>query len=196
MYKVILFLAPVDLYFFLQVISRNMTGVWLASTAWAVHSSIVTLPGIQSIGTVLGFTDMTRPISLLSPYVQQLFTKMEQERLQMNQQPNPDVSPLENPCPGCWSLSPANVSIVETELVRRTAFSVYSAVYSVAQALHNMLGCDANGCARHPGNEKIYSWQVLFQFTACHSQNSTKKKNTSLWCFFVHSCCPGYRRFL
>lgn len=138
-----------------------MTGVWLASTSWAVHSSIVTLPGIQTIGTVLGFTDMTQPLSLLSPYVQQLFSKIQQERSQMKiQQPNPDVSPLENPCPGCWSLSPANVSIVETELVRRTAFSVYSAVYSVAQALHNMLDCNSNGCARHPKTQNIYPWQV------------------------------------
>ncbi|XP_053098415.1 taste receptor type 1 member 3 [Pangasianodon hypophthalmus] len=148
--------------FFKEVIRRNMTGVWLASTAWAVYSSIVTLPGIQTIGTVLGFTDMTQPIDLLSPYVKELFKKMEQERVQMQiTLPDPDVSPLENPCPGCWNLSPANVSIVETELVRRTAFSVYSAVYSVAQALHDMLGCDITGCARHPKTENIYPWQLL-----------------------------------
>ncbi|KAI5093266.1 taste receptor type 1 member 3 precursor [Silurus meridionalis] len=154
--------ASASAAFFTEVIRRNMTGVWLASTAWAVHSSIVTLPGIKTIGTVLGFTDMTRPIDLLSPYVQQLFTKMEQERFQMQiTPPNPDVSPLENPCPACWSLSPSNVSIVQTELVRRTAFSVYTAVYSVAQALHNMLGCNANRCTRHPNNENIYPWQLL-----------------------------------
>ncbi|KAF4093778.1 hypothetical protein AMELA_G00006070 [Ameiurus melas] len=148
--------------FFKEVIRRNMTGVWLASTGWAVHSSIVTLPGIETIGTVLGFTAMTQPISLLTPYVQELFTKMAQQRLQMQiTQPDPDVSPLENPCPGCWNLSPANVSIVETELVRRSAFSVYTAVYSVAQALHNMLNCSATGCARDPKAENIYPWQLL-----------------------------------
>lgn len=194
MIRVITFLAPVDLYFFLQVIRRNMTGVWLASTVWAVHSSIVTLPGIQTIGTVLGFTDMTQPIDLLSPYVQQLFTKMEQERLQMQiTQPHPDVSPLENPCPSCWSLSPANLSIVETELVRRTAFSVYSAVHSVAQALHNMLGCDATTCARHPETENIYPWQVGIYFNP--HLYSTQKISTDS-CFFVHSCCRGYRTSL
>ncbi|XP_060714745.1 taste receptor type 1 member 3 [Tachysurus vachellii] len=148
--------------FFSEVIRRNMTGVWLASTAWAVHSSIVTLPGIQTIGTVLGFTDMSQPVSLLSPYVQQLFTNMEQERLRMHTtQPNADVSPLENPCPDCWSLSPANVSIVQTELVRRTAFSVYSAVYSVAYAMHNMLGCNSSMCTRYYKKDTIYPWQLL-----------------------------------
>ncbi|KAK3536339.1 hypothetical protein QTP86_006369 [Hemibagrus guttatus] len=145
-----------------EVIRRNMTGVWLASTAWAVHSSIVTLPGIQTVGTVLGFTDMTRPISLLSPYVHQLFTNMQEERLKMQLiQPDTDVSPLENPCPDCWSLSPVNVSIVETELVQRTAFSVYSAVYSVAHALHNMLGCNTNVCTEDYKKENIYPWQLL-----------------------------------
>lgn len=162
--RVLLLLAPEDLYVFLQVIRRNMTGVWLASTAWAVHSSIITLPGIQTIGTVLGFADMTQSIGLLGPYVQQLFTNMEQERLRMQiTSPDPNVSPLENPCPDCWNLSPANVSIVETELVRRTAFSVYSAVYSVAQGLHNMLDCNASTCTKDYRKETIYPWQVGFQ---------------------------------
>lgn len=193
-----IFLAPEDLYFCLQVIRRNMTGVWLASTAWAVHSSIVTLPGIQTIGTVLGFTDMTQSISLLSPYVRQLFTNMEEERLKMQlTQPDADVSPLENPCPGCWSLSPANVSIVETELVQRTAFSVYSAVYSVAYALHDMLGCNASMCTEAYKKENIYPWQVGFQSTSIiYPHNYAKKKNQHfLWFYFVHSCCLGYRRF-
>lgn len=141
-----------------------MTGVWVASTTWAVHSRIITLPGIETVGTVLGFTDMTQPVSLITPYTHELFTKIETERLKKQiTAPQANVSPLDNPCPGCWNLSPANVSIVDTELIRRTAFSVYSAVYGVAQALHNMLGCSVSKCSKHPKNTKIYPWQVCFQ---------------------------------
>ncbi|KAM9443980.1 taste receptor type 1 member 3 [Clarias gariepinus] len=154
--------ATASASFFQEVIRRNMTGVWIASTAWAVHSSIVTLPGIKTVGTILGFTDKTHPISLLTPYVQQLFTNIEQERLRKSDtHPDHDASPLDNPCPDCWNLSPANVSIIETEMVQRTAFSVYSAVHTVAEALHNMLGCDVTRCSRHPKTEDIYPWQLL-----------------------------------
>ena len=136
----------------LQVIRVNMTAVWVASTAWALHSGLIMLPGIETIGTVLAFADMTQPVSLLSPYVQELFVKLEKERLQQgNPQPSSSsTSPLDNPCPDCWNLSSLNASIVDTELVQRTAFSVYAAIYSVAHALHDPLACSSNKSSRHP----------------------------------------------
>lgn len=147
----------------LQVIRMNMSGVWVASTAWALNSGVIALPGIETIGTVLAFADMTRPVSLFSPYVHELFAKLEKESLKLGfPQPTPNTSPLDNPCPDCWSLSSANASIVDTELVQRTAFSVYAAIYSVASALHNTLGCSATKCSKHPKNNKVYPWQVGF----------------------------------
>ncbi|KAL6464954.1 hypothetical protein MHYP_G00272710 [Metynnis hypsauchen] len=149
--------------FFKEVIRVNMTAVWVASTAWALNSDLITLPGIETIGTVLAFADMTQPVSLLSPYVQVLFAKLEKERLQQGtpQPSSSSTSPLDNPCPECWNLSSLNASIVDTELVQRTAFSVYAAIYSVAHALHDTLGCSASKCSRHPRSNRIYPWQVL-----------------------------------
>ncbi|XP_066528178.1 taste receptor type 1 member 3 [Hoplias malabaricus] len=146
--------------FFTEVIRINMTAVWVASTAWAVNSDIIALPGIKKIGTVLAFADMTKPVSLLSPYVHELFAKLEKENQDISQ-PTPSSSPLDNPCSECSNLSSANASIVDTELVQRTAFSVYSAVYTVAYALHNTFDCSSTKCSKHPKYNKIYPWQVL-----------------------------------
>ena len=135
--------------------------VWLASTAWAIHSSLTALPGIETIGTVLAFVDMSQPVKLFSPYVHELFAKLEKERLLLGSpKPAPSTSPLDNPCADCWNLSSANASRVDTELVQRTAFSVYAAIYSVAHALHEALDCRENRCFRHPKYNKVYPWQV------------------------------------
>ncbi|RXN23067.1 taste receptor type 1 member 3-like isoform X3 [Labeo rohita] len=145
--------------FFIQVIKRNMTAVWVASTAWALNDIVSTLPGISSIGTVLGFADITRPLDLFTSYIRELFTKMEET--QIPQEPDTEISPLDNPCPRCSYLSQANVSMVEMSVVQRSAFSVYTAVYCVAYALHDLLGCNATQCALNPRTDNVYPWQLL-----------------------------------
>lgn len=136
-----------------------MTAVWVASTAWALNDIVSTLPGISSIGTVLGFADITRPLDLFTSYIRELFTKMEET--QIPQEPDTEISPLDNPCPRCSYLSQANVSMVEMSVVQRSAFSVYTAVYCVAYALHDLLGCNATQCALNPRTDNVYPWQVM-----------------------------------
>ncbi|XP_051957904.1 taste receptor type 1 member 3 [Xyrauchen texanus] len=148
--------------FFIEVIKRNMTAVWVASTAWGLNEDIFNLPGISSIGTVLAFADITKTINLFTPYVLELFTKIEAERpLLFTQQPDAQPSPLDNPCPRCSNLTSVNVSMVMTNLVQRSAFKVHSAIYCVAQALHDLLGCNAKSCALNPKTDKFYPWQLL-----------------------------------
>ncbi|XP_055040994.1 taste receptor type 1 member 3 [Misgurnus anguillicaudatus] len=143
--------------FFTEVIRRNMTGVWVASSSWGLDDVVSSLPGINTIGTVLAFADITRNLSLFTPYVRELFTKVENER------PQPDLnsSPLDNPCPACSQVTKANMSMVETNVVQRSAFSVYTAIYCVAYALHDLLGCNASRCAINPSTQKVYPWQLL-----------------------------------
>lgn len=143
-----------------QVIRRNMTGVWIASTSWAIHNDLTSLPNIQTIGTIIGFTDNTQTLDLLTAYTKELFTKMSKERMKTSTLV-PKSSIPDNPCPQCWNLSPANISLVTETSVQRTAFSVYAAIYSVAQALHNMLNCNSSVCMWGP-ESKIYPWKVNF----------------------------------
>uniref|UniRef100_A0A3P9CAH7 Taste receptor type 1 member 3 n=1 Tax=Maylandia zebra TaxID=106582 RepID=A0A3P9CAH7_9CICH len=50
--------------------------------------------------------------------------------------------------------------VVEAPAVQTSAFSVYAAVYSVAQALHNLLECNSTACKWGSGS-KIYPWKLL-----------------------------------
>lgn len=143
-----------------QVILQNMTSVWVGSTAWALHNDIATMPNIHTVGTILAFSDMSHPLPSLNPYIQALFSQIQHKRLQSPLDPSWDIPSIDNPCPACWYLSPDNMSLVEETLLQRTAFSVYAAVFSVAQALHSMLGCNATMCPQQSSYE-IYPWQVI-----------------------------------
>uniref|UniRef100_A0A3P8S018 Taste receptor type 1 member 3 n=1 Tax=Amphiprion percula TaxID=161767 RepID=A0A3P8S018_AMPPE len=141
---------------FKEVIRRNVTGVWVASTSWAIHNRLTLLNNIQNVGTIIAFIDKTQILDLLTDYTEELFLKLSQERANV---PPPATNPA-NPCPQCWNLSSANISLVTDPAVNRTAFGVYAAVYSAAQALHNLLECNATACKWDPGT-KIYPWKLL-----------------------------------
>lgn len=147
----------------LQVIRRNVTAVWIASTSWAINDQVASLPNIQSIGTIIGFLNKVQTVDLLTEYTRELFTKMSEERVNMSPSAPKVKGNPDNPCPQCWNLSTANITLVTSDAVKRTAFSVYAAIYSVAQALHNLLGCNSTACMQ--GSEtKIYPWKVIYFF--------------------------------
>lgn len=139
------------------MIKRKLSGVWIASTSWAISGQLTSLPGISSVGTILAFTDRLQSVDLLDEYVWHLFTKISQEGAGPLPPPDPYEPP--NPCPQCWTLSPSNMSLVLNPTLQRTAFSVYAAVYSAATALHNLLRCDERGCNR-AADRNIYPWEV------------------------------------
>ncbi|XP_024126448.1 taste receptor type 1 member 3 [Oryzias melastigma] len=144
--------------FFEEVIKNNLSGVWIASSSWAIDDRIYSLPGIRNIGTVIGFIDATETLEQLSPFTEALFQKLSEKRT-----PSPSTEKPgdpENPCPECWDLSPANISLVKDESVRRTAFSVYAAVYTVAHALHQLLECNSISC-KWSSSTPLYPWKLL-----------------------------------
>nr|XP_046239299.1 taste receptor type 1 member 3 [Scatophagus argus] len=146
-------------FFFKEVIRSNIKGVWIGSTSWAISNQLTSLPNIQTIGTIIGFTDKTQTLDLLAAYTEKLFNKMSEENVHMSHPAPTLINPL-NPCPQCWNLSPANMSLVTEPVLQRTAFSVYAAIYSVAQALHTLLGCNSTACVHGP-KTKIYPWKLL-----------------------------------
>ncbi|KAM7402315.1 hypothetical protein PAMP_017562 [Pampus punctatissimus] len=180
--------------FFKEVIRRNMIGVWIASTSCSIDNTLTSLPNIQKIGTVIGFTDKTQNLDLLTAYTKELFTKMSEERMKTDPLV-PKSSIPDNLCPQCWNLSPANISLITHTSVQRTAYSVYAAIYSVAQALHNMLGCDSNKCMWRD-KTKIYPWKIP-QSTcsaACEMGQVRRVKGFHSCCFDCINCMPGTYR--
>lgn len=142
-----------------QVIRAKLKGVWIGTTSWTIHDRVTSLPNIQTVGTILGFTDITQSLDHLSAYTYELLTRLSEEHAD-TPPPVQNSKDHSNPCPQCWNLSPANMSL-ETEFVmQRTAFRVYTAVYSVAQALHNLLQCNSTACMK-TSEVKIYPWKVI-----------------------------------
>lgn len=173
--------ALIDRSALFQVIRRNVSGVWVASTSWAIYGRVMSLPNIQTIGTVIGFTDKLQTLKKLTPYTEALFLRLSQEREDMP--PPPPPPPPEpghppNPCPQCWNLSPANITLVTNPSVVRTAFSVYAATYSVAQALHNLLECSSTACKWEPGS-KVYPWKVMLSGIAHTVKNVKSSVSTN-----------------
>ncbi|KAJ0068902.1 hypothetical protein NL108_014010 [Boleophthalmus pectinirostris] len=144
--------------FFREVIKHKITGVWIGSTSWANNNRVTDIPGIQSIGTVIGFTDKTQSVDLVTEYTQALLTKISEENRNVTRTDN-HTDPT-NPCPQCWNLSLANISIVQHSAVQQAAFSVYAAIYSVVQALHKLLHCNDTECVWKP-ETKVYPWKLL-----------------------------------
>ncbi|XP_006871826.1 PREDICTED: taste receptor type 1 member 3-like [Chrysochloris asiatica] len=132
--------------------------VWVASEAWLASDLVTTLPGIDRVGTVLGFLMRGAQLPEYPEYV----------ATHLSQAANPafcaslDATELGleehvvGPrCPQCDHITIQNVS---AGLLHHQIFTAYAAVYSVAQALHNTLHCNASGC---PAREAVQPWQLL-----------------------------------
>ncbi|XP_036163376.1 taste receptor type 1 member 3 isoform X2 [Myotis myotis] len=132
--------------------------VWVASEAWLTSAQVLSLPGLAQVGTVLGFLQRGAPMPDFPSYVQ--------ARLALAADPafcasldagQPDLEGhMAGPrCPQCDRILLEDVS---AGLLHHRAFAAYAAVYSVAQALHNTLLCDALGC---PPRAPVQPWQLL-----------------------------------
>ncbi|XP_030586117.1 taste receptor type 1 member 3-like [Archocentrus centrarchus] len=147
--------------FFKEVINSNLTAVWIGSTSWAINSQVTSLHSIETVGTIIGFLDHTETLGLFTNYAKELFKKLSYERANTST-PTAASNPGDSNsrCPQCWNLSLNNISLVEEPAVQKSVFSVYAAVYSIAQALHNLLECNSTACKRG-SRSKIYPWKLL-----------------------------------
>ncbi|TKS71258.1 Taste receptor type 1 member 3 [Collichthys lucidus] len=174
-----------------KVIRRNVTGVWIGSTSWAIHNGLTSLAGMNKIGTIIGFTDKTQDLKQLRDYVEVLFAKVREKNA--NTSPPASMSSSRyNPCPLCWNLSEDNITLVTDPAVERSAFSVYAATYSAAQALHNLLGCNSTTCS-HGRETKIYPWKVPKSTCSanCDEGQVRRVKGFHSCCFDCIDCPPG-----
>ncbi|NXC01908.1 TS1R1 protein, partial [Orthonyx spaldingii] len=145
--------------FFEVVVQRNITGmVWVASEDWSLAQAVWQVPGIQTIGSVIGMA-VEKPESTMLERFEAW--KMSEEgtvaecassaeaggesvgraRLDCNQC-----------CTGCHALA-----AVPDMYDAQGSFNVYSAVYAVAHGLHDLLGCASGACSKGT----IYPWQLL-----------------------------------
>ncbi|XP_013226561.2 taste receptor type 1 member 3 [Columba livia] len=159
--------------------------VWIGTETWLLSDIPASIPNIQSIGTVLGFITKAGTVPGFQKYVADLFSSVQQDEFcqesrESNRLVNPDGT--DTHCKQCDHVSLANVSSV---LSHSRIQPVYTAVYSVASALHRALGCARPPCPRAP----VRPWQLLhfmnsfpfevngrrFRFDQSHSINTGYK---------------------
>lgn len=144
--------------FFEVVIQRNITGmVWVASEDWSLARVIWQMPGIQTIGSVFGMAVEEPEPTMLERFEA---WKMSEEGAVAECASSAEAGgesvgnarlDCTQCCTGCRVLA-----TVPDMYDAQGAFNVYSAVYSVAHGLHDLLGCASGTCSKGT----VYPWQV------------------------------------
>nr|BDR27238.1 Taste receptor type 1 member 3 [Neogale vison] len=132
--------------------------VWVASEAWLTSDLVMTLPGLATVGTVLGFLQQGAPMPEFPSYVRSRLALAADPAFCASldaEQPGLEEHVVGPRCPQCDHITLEDVS---AGLLHHQTFAAYAAVYGVAQALHNTLLCTASGC---PPREPVQPWQLL-----------------------------------
>ncbi|NXU76429.1 TS1R1 protein, partial [Oreotrochilus melanogaster] len=144
--------------FFEVMVQRNVTGmVWVGSEDWSLDQTIRQMPGIQNTGTVIGIS-----VKMTDPAMVERFMSWKAEKSPVAEQDDSVEGGGENGgsaqldctqrCTACH-LSASALDTYDTQ----ASFNVYSAVYTVAHGLHDLLGCASGACSKGT----VYPWQLL-----------------------------------
>lgn len=117
-----------------SAIQHNVTDkVWIAGEAWSLNKALHKEKGIQGIGTVIGVSQL---FVTIPGFDQFLYSVKKQNRCE-----SADQQFCNQVC-NCSTESAEEILAADSSY----AFSVYSAVYAAAHALHNVLNCGAGKC--------------------------------------------------
>nr|UIS42915.1 taste receptor type 1 member 1 [Patagona gigas] len=144
--------------FFKVMVQRNVTGmVWVGSEDWSLDQTIRQIPGIQNIGTVIGIS-----VEMTDPAMVERFMSWKAGKSPVAEQDDSVEGGGENGgsaqldctqrCTACH-FSASALDTYDTQ----ASFNVYSAVYTVAHGLHDLLGCASGACSKGT----VYPWQLL-----------------------------------
>ncbi|XP_031421480.1 taste receptor type 1 member 1-like [Clupea harengus] len=122
--------------------------VWIAGEAWSMYQPLTRLPGIETIGTVIGVTPRVGALPGFTDFIHQSRTGGHAGAGLS------DSAVCNQDCETCSSLNPEDIISESTAY----SFSVYSAVYTMAMALHNALQCNNSGCDK---SRTVYPYMIL-----------------------------------
>lgn len=117
-----------------SAIQHNVTDkVWIAGEAWSLNKELPKEKGIKHIGTVIGVAQLYLNIPRFQDFIYSVKKQNECESAEQQ---------FCNRVCKCSNVSAEDTLAVDPSY----AFSVYSAVYAAAHALHNVLNCGTGKC--------------------------------------------------
>ncbi|XP_063799075.1 taste receptor type 1 member 2-like [Pseudophryne corroboree] len=138
------------LNFFKDAVDLNLPSkIWLATETWSLSQDIYDLPNIEQLGVVFGIALHYVKIPNFDEYLMNVYYQNRSNSGKSGLETNCNQN-----CDDCLNSSLIDfLGYSET----RVSFSTYAAVYAVAHALHNVLGCDETlNCNK----TDIYPWQI------------------------------------
>ncbi|XP_075184965.1 taste receptor type 1 member 2-like [Anomaloglossus baeobatrachus] len=139
----------VVLDFFKEVAEMNCPSkIWLATETWSLSKEVYDLPNMNNLGLVLGIAQKYMKIPAFDNYLMNVYY----ENRSSSGTSGLDEGCNQN-CDECLSTPLSNFLGASD---KRVSFSIYSAVYAVAHALHDVLGCSNTSCTK----KEVYPWQI------------------------------------
>lgn len=142
--------------FFPLAIERKVTDkVWIGSDDWSTSSLILEIPGIHTIGSVIGVSVKYGSISGFEEFEQREFEAA------MKHSSSKKASDVDTSSNIACIYSPDLDRLVRRDFPLEkyditSSFNVYKGVYAMAHALHQALGCDSGECQKR----SLYPWEV------------------------------------
>lgn len=135
----------------------NVTNkVWIACDTWSLNKKLPKERGIRNIGTVIG---ISQPVVAIPGFSDFIYSVRSQSYCE-----NTHETFCNQFC-HCSGLTAEEILDVDPSY----SFSVYSAVYAIAHALHKTMQCTSAKCNRnttvHPYKVLIYGLLLLLLFT-------------------------------
>ncbi|KAJ7306502.1 hypothetical protein JRQ81_009857 [Phrynocephalus forsythii] len=171
--------------FFQVVLELRITGkVWIAPESWVLSEGISSMPGIETIGTVIGLTIKPVILPQFLPFVKKTLhcDPWNTSGGPFRPKDRTSAGSCYQHCMDCHSLSPEILDDVLNSRIWHWSFYSYAAIYAVAQALHQLLGCDRQGCLPKEVIKPGQLYEILAQVDFSLQNNTIKfSKQTDLF---------------